>query len=552
SLASLFQADPGADSRPHSSIEPHGLITHAEGAFEGYTLIAPLRSRHTYLLDMAGEVVHSWTGTHGPGNSVYLLDNGDLLRSVKVGGNDVFRGGGEGGRIKRLAWDGTVLWDFWYTNGQHLQHHDIEPLPNGNILMIAWEHKSAAEALAKGRAASHVSEDGFWPDMVLEVKPEGKHGGEIVWEWHAFDHLIQDADPDLAGYGDVTAHPELIDINADHRRQAPLSEEARKRQEELARQMKALGYTGDDEDEGNVAQGGPAGGTGSSRDMGERNRTGDWLHTNGIDYDAQRDLIILSVRSFSELWVIDHSTTTEQAKGQRGGRYGRGGDLLYRWGNPRNYGQDGERYLYVQHDTQWIENGLPGAGHILVFNNGEGRPGEPFSTVDEIIPPWDDKLGFTRGAKAAFGPSAPSWSYGNATDQSIFSPFISGAQRLPNGNTLICSGAEGLLVEVTAAGEVVWEFENIYGGDIKPERGGPGPQGQGPGLSGPPPSGAGPAGRSPAGRGPAGRGPGGRGPGGPRGAGGPGGPKEKALFRATRLAPDHPGLAGLQPADAED
>ena len=61
----------------------------------------------------------------------------------------------------------------------------------------------------------------------------------------------------------------------------------------------------------------------------------DWLHTNGIDYNAEYDLIVLSVPRMNELWVIDHSTTTEEALGSTGGRWGKGGDLLWRWGNPR-------------------------------------------------------------------------------------------------------------------------------------------------------------------------------------------------------------------------
>ena len=72
----------------------------------------------------------------------------------------------------------------------------------------------------------------------------------------------------------------------------------------------------------------------------------------------------MSVCAFSEFWIIDHGTTTAQAAGHTGGRRGRGGDLLYRWGNPRAYraGTKADRKLFAQHNAHWIPKGLPGAG----------------------------------------------------------------------------------------------------------------------------------------------------------------------------------------------
>ena len=340
-----------------------------------------------------------------------------------------------------------------------MQHHDIEPLPNGNVLLIAWEYRSREDAVAAGRDPEHLGDKGFWPDFVVEIEPVLPDGGKVVWEWHAWDHLIQDFDDSKANFGDVTARPERIDVNGDHRDVPPMSAEERERLEELEQEMRALGYTGDDDEEEEEAEGEePGGGRG-------RRVPGDWLHTNGIDYHSGLDLIVLSARRFHEVWIIDHSTTTAEAAGSRGGRQGRGGDLLYRWGNPRTYGRgtDADRRLFGQHDATFVEGPTPGVPHVLVFNNGEGRPGGNFSSVDEIALPFDPERGFPFRPDGAFEPQEPAWSYVAPKKESFFSSFISGAQRLPDGNTLICSGAPGRLFEVTREKEIVWDYLNPFG-----------------------------------------------------------------------------------------
>ncbi len=114
------------------------------------------------------------------------------------------------------------------------------------------------------------------------------------------------------------------------------------------------------------------------------------------------DQILISVHNFSEIWVIDHSTTTAEAASHSGGNSGMGGDLLYRWGNPAAYdsGSSADQQLFVQHDAQWIGNGLPGAGNILIFNNGQGRPDGDYSSVDEIVPPVASDGSYTNGSAA--------------------------------------------------------------------------------------------------------------------------------------------------------
>jgi len=528
-------------SRPDGAART-GLLRNADGALPGYTLFAPLDATTTYLVDMRGEVVHKWESQYPPGQSVYLLDDGTLLRAAQEPDNRHFAGGGIGGRVQRLAPDGTVLWDYVCADAQRCLHHDVEPLPNGNVLVIAWEKKTRAEALAAGRDPELQEGDELWPDCVLEIEPQGTSGGRIVWEWHVWDHLVQEFDAGKPNYGVVAEHPERIDLN--YRRTAP-----RETLEEI-RRLRAIGYIGggapdeadDARPDGGASEDGERGEDGRQRGRrsgpGGRGMRADMCHTNAIDYNAQLDQIVLSVHTFNEIWVIDHSTTTEEARGSRGGRAGRGGDLLYRWGNPRAHGAGdaGDQKLFAQHDAQWIPEGLPGAGNLLVFNNGRGRDDGEYSTVVEITPPVEPGGTYAR-TRPAFGPSRFAWEYMAEKETDFYSGHISGAQRLANGNTLICSGEQGRVFEVTRAGDTVWEYVNPFRSNRPPRdgflpRGGPG------GPEGPDGPRWRPAGPSSGERPRFGPPPGERG-----GRGGPGGPG--GLFRATRIAAEHPGSQKL-------
>ena len=367
--------------------------------FDGYTLFAPMRSNITYLIDNSGEVIHTWETNYIPDLSVYLLENGSILRTAP-------------GLVQKIDWNGTVVWEYEYaeySSNQYLRHHDIEPLPNGNVLMIAWDIKTGEEAIDKGRNPDLLA-DQFWPDSVVEIEPNGTSEGSIIWEWHVWDHLIQDFDPLAENYGVVANHPELIDINANGR---PVV---------------------------------------------------DWNHFNSIDYNEDFDQILLSVNAFKEIWVIDHSTTTEEAASHAGGNSGKGGDILYRWGNPQNYraGDANDQKFFQQHDAQWIKPGFPREGNILVFNNGRGRPGGSYSSVDEIVPSFDGNNSYFLTPGLAYGPEEQMWIYTAEIVTDLYSQRISGAQRLPNGNTLICSGQDGWFFEVTQEKEIVWEYINPF------------------------------------------------------------------------------------------
>jgi len=505
-----IQASPRPEPQEPRPKELRGLVSTSDRAAPGYTLVAPLSSGETHLVDLAGESVHSWKSDKPPGQSVFLLENGHLVRAERID-NPVFFGGGQGGRLREFDWDGGLVWEYTLSDENLCAHHDFECLPNGNVLVIAWEMRSAEEAKAVGRETAGA----FWPDCVLEVEPVRPTGGKVVWEWHAFDHLVQGHDPKAANHGDVQTRPERIDVNAAGAERAPGASPA-----ELEK-LKKLGYVGEEPPE----RGGPDGPPGMEAD---------WLHTNGIDYRADLDLVVLSVHNLNEVWVIDHSTTTAEAASSKGGKRGKGGDLLVRWGNPETHGagKAGDRQLSAQHDAQWIPNGLPGAGHMLVFNNG-GRGESHDSTVDEVaLPVAEEQLGRAMDVKA-LASLRPCWSY---SSKAITSGHISGAQRLANGNTLVTNGEGGRLVEVDAKGEVVWEWLNPFQGEMK--MGGP------PGVRG-----GGGRGRRPPGDGPGpGGGPrGGRGGFGKRGMG----DMEHGLFRCDRYAPEFPGLAKLETRTGE-
>jgi hypothetical protein len=380
--------------------------------FDGYALFAPAMSTTTYLINAGGEVVHTWNSDYNPRFAAYLLETGHLLRTAKMSVNPTFDAGGAGGGVEEIGWDGNVVWDFEYSTDQHCLHHDIEGLPNGNVLMIAWEYKTAGEAIAAGRDPALVTY-ALWPDHIIEVEPTGATGGNIVWEWHVWDHLIQDYDPAKENYGVVADHPELIDVN--------------------------LGVEPD------------------------------WNHINSVDYNEGFDQIIISVHAFCEIWVIDHSTTTEEAAGHTGGNSGEGGDILYRWGNPEAYraGDAADQKFFRQHDAGWIEPGLPGEGDILVFNNGAIRPGGEYSSVDEIVPPVDSNGNYSLVPGTAYEPKDQVWMYTADPPGDFFAMNLSGAQRLPDGNTLITDGPHGIFFEVTPAGDIVWEYINPFPNPIQ-------------------------------------------------------------------------------------
>lgn len=458
---------------PDAPVEPRGLRVREPGAFDGYTIVAPLSSRSVYLVDLDGKPVHEWKTQHLQAGGAYLLPNGHLLRCARDEKNPRSLGGGIGGLTQEIDWDGNVVWECDLVAQGVTQHHDLEALPNGNVLLLVREFHDHAAGLAVGRDPSFRRTSALWSDTVIEVEPVRPSGAKVVWTWRAWDHLVQDFDAKLAGYGKPADFPGRLDVNADHRylpKKVVETPEARAAREALEARMAAVGYAGGEvPDDAPKASGSPqapetnplaapepkpdAPDPRTIPKLGE-----DWLHTNGIDYDAERGLIALSSPRISEVYVIERTPTSEQAASESGGRYGKGGSILYRWGNPQSYALGGpaDRRLYYQHDVTWLPSPTPDELRFLVFNNGQKRPQREYSSVEEVHVPFDAKLGFTREPGQPFAPRDAAWTYSDP--DRFYAGFISGAQRLPNGNTLVCEGSKGRVFEVTREGQIVWDF----------------------------------------------------------------------------------------------
>lgn len=367
-----------------------GLLHNSSLANEGYTLFAPVASNYTYLINNCGEVINKWEGSKPPAYTVYLLEDGSLLR-VSIG------------LIELFSWSGNLIWHANIGNDLEIRnHHDIEPLPNGNILIIAGEYFPLTEAIEKGRKPETLDNQ-VSVDYIVEIEPIAANKAKVVWEWHFWDHLIQDFDSLKQNYGDLAKNPQLLDINR-----------------------------------------------GQSMN--------DWLHVNSIDYNSNFDQILISSPYANELYIIDHSTTSEEAASNSGGKYSKGGDLLWRWGNPKNYkaGTESDRKLFGQHDAKWIPIGHPNYGNISVFNNNY----TPQSSALHIIRMLRTTNGNYPIDENKFLPFDFLWTYNEKILGKVFFNTIkSGMQVQQNGNILVSLGS-GLLFEITDKGQMVWAYQN--------------------------------------------------------------------------------------------
>jgi len=368
-----------------------GLVYHDTEVSDGYTLFTPSFNNKVYLVNNCGETVNEWTFNEQPGLTCYLLENGNLLRAGK-------------NHLETRDWDNNIVWSFDMEAAGYKQHHDIEPLPNGNILCILNDRYSSSEMIAAGKNPSFVNNQ-VKIDKIIELQPVGTNNAVIVWEWKFMDHLIQDHDNTKLNFGAIIDHPELFDINFN-------------------------------------------------------NLNTDITHVNGIDYNSGLDQIILSARHMNELYIIDHSTTTLEAANHSGGNANKGGDFLWRWGNPLAYKQGTtlNQKLFLQHDAKWVETGYTDEGKISVFNN-DGDGSASFSSVHLISP--DIVNNIYQKENNIFKPSTYEWSWqGSILGTVVNEGRKSGAHSLPNGNFIITETSQGRVSEIKKNGTLIWSYIN--------------------------------------------------------------------------------------------
>ena len=398
-------------------------------SYNGYTLFGS--GGRTYLIDMEGHVVHSWK----IGTNPRFTEGGTLLDAV--GGNP-----SNSNTWRELDWNGNIVWEYTDSRTNYHAHHDFAKIYNPKLgdstfIYIANKDLTAQQCLDAG-CDPRKNHEGAQMDAIVEVDRKGN----VVWEWWFFNHVVQEIDPSKPTYGVIKDSPGKIDLNL----------------------------------RGNPVR-------------------RDWLHGNSLDYNEQLDLIVIN-SVHGEFYVIDHGNTF--LKGKPSGSIALAasskGDFLYRFGDPAKYGQgdpplvldnwekatSGNKQMGGSHNIQWIKPGLPGEGNFLVFNNGQNLfELTPQSYIFEINP-YLNSSGINTG-KFVNPPDAgynvvnsPNkdlmkerkniskqvvWRYSSKNNTSFFSTIGSGAQRLPNGNTFVCSMNDGHFFEVSPADtSIVWEY----------------------------------------------------------------------------------------------
>ena len=407
----------------HPTIHPTGATVYDPSkAFNGYTVM-PIQDRGALLIDMNGGEVRLWQDLQGFPNK--LFPGGYMMGHLGV--RDPKFGLQDQTDLVQVDWDGNVVWKFdkaefiedpgcapqWMAR----QHHDYQREGNpvgyyvpgmdpktdsGNTLILC--HKNVHN--------SYISDKPLVDDVIYEVNWEG----EIIWEW----------------------------LCSDHAEEMDFSEEARNA---LCRDPNMRG--------GSLMENAPA--------------LGDWMHVNSMStlgpnkwFDAgdQRfhpNNIIIDGRETNILLILDKKT----------------GKVVWQVGPDYNQTPALRKLGWIigQHHAHMIPRGLPGEGNILVYDNGgwggygAPNPGAPhgvkaaqrdYSRILEFDPITLEIVWQYTPREAGFLVPLDA--------NRFYSPFISSAQRLPNGNTLITEGSNGRIFEVTQNHELVWEFINPYWG----------------------------------------------------------------------------------------
>ena len=317
-----------------------------ERAFPGLTLFAPQSGGgKVYLVDLDGNVVHTWQMPYAPGNYGYLTDRGTYFYNGKIieqSDRFISQQAWKGGVVLEADWNGRVLWEVRHPD----HHHDGIRLRNGNVMLICLAQlPQQLVAKVKGGRAGTEHNGAMYADYLVEMTVDGK----VVWEWRASDHLDPETDC-------ITAVQDPREA---------------------------------------------------------------WTHANGLA-EMPNGNIVLSFRHISTVIIIDRKT----------------GKVIWKLGAPP---------LSGQHAPTPLAN-----GNLLLFDNGPHR--------------LDHTMTFSRVIEVDLATKQIVWKYQEKREYEFYSPRISNAQRLPNGNTLVCEGDYGRFFEVTREGELVWEYVNPYFG----------------------------------------------------------------------------------------
>lgn len=402
------------------------VLQYTDNAMEGYTFFSPFSGTKSYLIDNCGNLINEWDHNERPGLAAYFEEDGLVLRTAKPAPAGPFTSASNSGALELVNWENELIWRGEFNTADWISHHDAIRIPNGNMLVLTWQLEYRDSLIAWGRNPNEISTENYmWSERIIEIEPIGQADYNIVWEWQIKDHYIQDLDSTKVNFGIISEHPELFDINL------------------------------------------------PDLNSSNSNATRDWNHFNAIDYNPDLDQIVISVRNSDEIWIIDHSTTTEEAAGHTGGIYGKGGDILYRWGNASSYRRApiNDQKLFGQHGVHWIKPGLKDEGKIIMYNNGNGRPGNDYSTIEILDPPQSTSGHYIIPESEAIGPNKADIVYGDQLSERFYSPFLSNPQLLANGNTLINEGSNGRIFEIDENRNIVWEYLIPLFGDFPATQG---------------------------------------------------------------------------------
>lgn len=396
-----------------------GLVQYKSSHLDGYCLFSPVGTKKTFLIDKCGRKINEWTSDYAPGMSVTLQPDGNLYRAGAA--NKVTFGGGTGGIIEKFDWKGNLVWSFELADSNNVLHHDFKVMPNGNILVIIWENHSIADAISQGRDSAKTLKD-IWSERIEEIQPYGTDSAIVIWQWKAWDHIIQDHDSTKANYGVVSNHRELFDINFSN---------------------------------------------GNTLNSGQ-----DWFHFNSIDYHVGYDQILLTAHSLDEIYIIDHSTSTLQAASHSGGKQNKGGDVLFRWGNPESYrmGTSTDKKFYKPHHAHWAANDSINSGKILIFNNGQNRPGGNYSSINSLNPQVTPFGNYIYDNTLPFAPKSDVVEYKAKIPTDFYSEIMGGVFQTGDNRFFITEATKGTFFEVNKD-TLLWKYVNPYTGSGSTKQG---------------------------------------------------------------------------------